>query len=84
MVNPPRAGDPSYESFEAERTGILSSLRRRALKLSDAFNKLDGVSCQTPQGMGWLSADLSGLLHCSLLFRRTVHFPFHHPPPKGY
>ncbi|CAE7938572.1 unnamed protein product [Symbiodinium sp. KB8] len=50
MVNPPRAGDPSYESFEAERTGILSSLRRRALKLSDAFNKLDGVSCQTPQG----------------------------------
>lgn len=50
MVNPPREGDPSYETYAGERDAILSSLQRRATKLVAALNKLDGVDCLPAQG----------------------------------
>ena len=50
MVNPPKEGDASYEAYVAERDGILASLKRRASKLADALNAMEGVSCQPPQG----------------------------------
>lgn len=50
MVNPPKPGDFSYESYQAEVDGLLSSLARRAKMISDAFNKLEGVHCNAVEG----------------------------------
>lgn len=54
MVNPPQVGDPSYELFTAEKSKIYESLKRRAIKLTDAFNSMEGVSCNTAQGSMYL------------------------------
>ena len=43
MVSPPRAGEESYEEYVLERDAILTSLRRRAVTLSNALNQLEGV-----------------------------------------
>jgi alanine transaminase len=50
QCKPPIEGDPSYPLYRKERDDILSSLRRRAMKLAETLNKLEGVSCQLPQG----------------------------------
>ncbi|EQC25667.1 alanine transaminase [Saprolegnia diclina VS20] len=50
MTNPPVEGDESYELYIAQRDGILSSLKRRAVKLVAAFNELEGVSCNAAEG----------------------------------
>lgn len=50
VMNPPKPGDESYERFAQERDGILSSLARRAKVLTEAMNKLEGVSCNAAEG----------------------------------
>ncbi|OQS06931.1 alanine aminotransferase 2, partial [Thraustotheca clavata] len=50
MTNPPVKGDASYESYVAQRDGILHSLKRRAVKLVAAFNELEGVTCNDAEG----------------------------------
>jgi alanine transaminase len=50
MVNPPAKGDPSHEQYVAERDAILASLKRRAEKMTDALNTLEGVSCTNIDG----------------------------------
>ncbi|CAE7571361.1 unnamed protein product, partial [Symbiodinium microadriaticum] len=50
MVNPPKDGDESYAIFAAEKEAILSSMQRRARLLTDALNKLEGVSCNEIEG----------------------------------
>ncbi|KAK8551344.1 hypothetical protein V6N12_039989 [Hibiscus sabdariffa] len=54
VMSPPKVGDESYESYSAERDGILSSLARRAKTLEDAFNKLEGVKCNKAEGAMYL------------------------------
>ncbi|XP_008783332.2 alanine aminotransferase 2 isoform X2 [Phoenix dactylifera] len=54
VMNPPKVGDESYESFIAEKNGILSSLARRAKALEDAFNSLEGVTCNKAEGAMYL------------------------------
>ncbi|KAG6527987.1 alanine aminotransferase 2-like [Zingiber officinale] len=54
VMNPPKVGDESYESFDAEKSGILSSLARRAKALEDAFNSLEGVTCNKAEGAMYL------------------------------
>ncbi|KAI4329026.1 hypothetical protein L6164_021333 [Bauhinia variegata] len=54
VMNPPKVGDDSYDSYCAERDGILSSLARRAKTLEEAFNKLDGVTCNKAEGAMYL------------------------------
>ncbi|XP_026663405.2 alanine aminotransferase 2-like [Phoenix dactylifera] len=54
VMNPPKVGDESYESFAAEKNGILSSLARRAKALEDAFNGLVGVTCNKAEGAMYL------------------------------
>ena len=44
MVNPPRPTDPSGAQYIAERDGILSSLKRRAITVSEGLNALE-VRC---------------------------------------
>ncbi|XP_017978937.1 PREDICTED: alanine aminotransferase 2, mitochondrial [Theobroma cacao] len=54
VMSPPKVGDESYESYSAERDGILSALARRAKTLEDAFNKLEGVTCNKAEGAMYL------------------------------
>lgn len=53
MVNPPKPGDASYKQFMKEKDGLLNSLKRRARKMTDAFNALEGVTCQETEGTIW-------------------------------
>ncbi|XP_074294781.1 alanine aminotransferase 2-like [Silene latifolia] len=54
VMSPPKVGDESYESYCAEKEGILSSLARRAKTLEDAFNSLEGVTCNKTEGAMYL------------------------------
>jgi glutamate--glyoxylate aminotransferase len=50
MVNPPRPGDESYPAYAAEMEEGLASLRRRAHRMTDGFNALEGVTCNFTEG----------------------------------
>jgi aspartate/methionine/tyrosine aminotransferase len=54
MVNPPKSDGPSYSLFQKEQSEILESLKRRSIKLAEAFNTLQGVSCNSAQGAMYL------------------------------
>eukprot|EP01033_Poteriospumella_lacustris_P002477 gene2477-1808_t len=50
MVNPPRIGDPSFELYKEEKASLIESLKRRAIRITNAFNSLEGVLCQPTDG----------------------------------
>jgi len=50
VVNPPREGEASFESFSRQKKEILKSLAERAKLVADTFNSIEGFSCQTVQG----------------------------------
>lgn len=50
MVSPPKPGDESYESFQAEEDTIFQGLARRAKKLVDGLNIIPGIQCQPAEG----------------------------------
>ncbi|CAK9103425.1 Probable alanine aminotransferase [Durusdinium trenchii] len=50
MVNPPKPGDPSHELFEKETSAIFQGLTRRALRMTEALNKVPGISSQPIDG----------------------------------
>jgi alanine transaminase len=50
FVNPPLKGEPSYESFCAERDDVLKDLKFKAQLVSDSLNSLKGMSCNPVQG----------------------------------
>merc|ERR1711871_1299786 len=50
MVNPPKPGDPSYPLFMKEKNDTLESLKRRARRMTDAFNSMEGVTCEEVDG----------------------------------
>lgn len=50
VMNPPKPGDESYAAYKAEKDGILESLARRAKSLEDAFNNLEGFTCNKAEG----------------------------------
>lgn len=50
MVQPPKPGHVSYDIYEAEKSAILTSMKNRAVKMTDALNKLPGVSCNAIDG----------------------------------
>ncbi|CAN6451281.1 unnamed protein product [Victoria cruziana] len=54
VMNPPKVGDESFDSYSAEKDGILSSLARRAKMLEDAFNSLEGITCNKAEGAMYL------------------------------
>ena len=49
MVNPPVQGEPSYELYQKEYSGIAEGLHKRALSLYNAFQRMEGVEVQEPQ-----------------------------------
>lgn len=50
MVRPPKPGDPSHDQYIAERDGILSELKKRALILAESLNKIPGIDCKAVAG----------------------------------
>ncbi|KAJ2995326.1 hypothetical protein HDV02_000871 [Globomyces sp. JEL0801] len=54
MVNPPKPGDASYDLYVKEQKDIYDSLVRRSQKLHQAFNSLQGMSCNEAQGAMYL------------------------------
>mmetsp|Transcript_3204 Transcript_3204/g.4309 ORF Transcript_3204/g.4309 Transcript_3204/m.4309 type:complete len:669 (-) Transcript_3204:60-2066(-) len=50
MVKGPSEGGESYEKFVAEEQGIFQGLARRAKKLVDGLNAIDGIECQPADG----------------------------------
>jgi len=50
VVNPPRPGEPSYESWLGEKEGALASLAERAKIVADTLNSIEGFKCNTVQG----------------------------------
>ncbi|KAJ6012506.1 hypothetical protein N7499_011823 [Penicillium canescens] len=54
MVNPPVQGEPSYELYQKEYSGIAEGLHKRALSLYNAFQRMEGVEVQEPQGAMYL------------------------------
>ena len=48
MVNPPQG--ECKESYQQEKQAIISSLKKRAIMLSEQLNQLPGISCQRIQG----------------------------------
>ncbi|KAL6568338.1 Alanine--glyoxylate aminotransferase 2, mitochondrial [Orobanche hederae] len=59
VMNPPKVGDESYESYFAEKDAILSSLARRAKSLEEALNGLEGVTCNRAEGAMYLFPRIS-------------------------
>ncbi|PYI11313.1 alanine aminotransferase [Aspergillus sclerotiicarbonarius CBS 121057] len=54
MVNPPKKGEPSHEVYQKEYNGIRDGLKKRAFALYEAFQRMEGVECQEPQGAMYL------------------------------
>ena len=54
MVKPPKEGEPSYPLYKSEMDEIYLSLQRRAKRLHDVFNSLEGMSCNPAQGSMYL------------------------------
>jgi len=54
MVNPPREGEPSYPLYREEYDKIFNDLRARSQALYKAFEEMEGVQCQSPQGSMYL------------------------------
>jgi len=50
VVNAPRPGEPSFDSWNGEVQGVLSSLKRRAQLVADTLNSIEGITCNTVQG----------------------------------
>jgi aspartate/methionine/tyrosine aminotransferase len=50
MLFPPQPGDPSFDLYAQESNGIYESLKRRSILMTETLQKLEGVSCQTPEG----------------------------------
>jgi alanine transaminase len=50
VVNPPKEGEPSYNSFITQKEGTLQSLAERAKLVAETFNSIEGFTCQTVQG----------------------------------
>ncbi|PRP74339.1 alanine transaminase, partial [Planoprotostelium fungivorum] len=50
MVDPPKEGDESHSLYVKERDDIYDSLKRRAQKLTNFLNTLEGVTCNSAEG----------------------------------
>ena len=50
VVNPPRPGEPSYDSWLLEKSSTLQSLAARARLVAENLNTVPGFSCNTVQG----------------------------------
>eukprot|EP00090_Calanus_glacialis_P014648 TRINITY_DN2347_c0_g1_i1.p1 TRINITY_DN2347_c0_g1~~TRINITY_DN2347_c0_g1_i1.p1 ORF type:complete len:484 (-),score=196.37 TRINITY_DN2347_c0_g1_i1:153-1604(-) len=50
VVNPPKPGDPSHDSWSGEVAATLASYADRAKLVADTLNSIQGITCNTVQG----------------------------------
>ena len=50
IINPPREGEPSYELYKEERNSVVNRLKEKADLVSELFNSVEGVRCNTVMG----------------------------------
>ncbi|CAL8101214.1 unnamed protein product [Calicophoron daubneyi] len=50
VVNPPKKGEESYESFMSEKKAVLDALKFKAEMVSKSLNELPGFRCNPIQG----------------------------------
>ncbi|CEF68484.1 Alanine aminotransferase 1 [Strongyloides ratti] len=50
VVNPPKPGEESYEQWNSEKNAVLASLKERATLVKEAYEKLEGITCNPVQG----------------------------------
>jgi alanine transaminase len=51
IINPPKEGEPSYELYKKERSEVLHRLKEKADLVSQLFNSVEGVRCNTVMGL---------------------------------
>jgi aspartate/methionine/tyrosine aminotransferase len=77
MVHPPQPGDPSYELYNREKTGVLEEMKTRAVLLAEGLNKIEGISCNAIAGAMYafpritLPAGKSDEEYCMALLEET-------------
>lgn len=54
LVSPPQEGDESYPLWAKEKSNIAKTLQSRAETLVEAFNELEGVTCNSAEGAMYL------------------------------
>jgi len=59
MVEPPTRGSQSYDLYVSEEQSIFDGLETRANALYSAFEQMEGVECQPPQGSMYLFPTLT-------------------------
>lgn len=50
VVTPPPIDGPSRKRFDQERDAIRTALKRRAKRVTERLNKIEGISCQPIEG----------------------------------
>ncbi|PAA57803.1 hypothetical protein BOX15_Mlig029561g2 [Macrostomum lignano] len=50
IANPPKPGEPSYESHEREKAKVLGDLAIKARMATETFNRIPGMQCNPVQG----------------------------------
>jgi alanine transaminase len=51
IINPPKEGDVSYELYKKERLEVVNRLKEKADLVSQLFNSIEGVQCNTVMGL---------------------------------
>ena len=59
LVSPPVEGDESYPLWAKEKSSIAQTLQSRAETLVQAFNELEGVTCNSAEGAMYLFPTLT-------------------------
>lgn len=54
MMSPPKPGDESYKRYQTEIQNTYDSLKRRAVVMSRALNKFEGITCNPSEGAMYL------------------------------
>ena len=50
LVRPPRPGDPSFATWDAERRNVLETLARKAALVARGLDSVEGISCAPVAG----------------------------------
>uniref|UniRef100_A0A8C0ISW1 alanine transaminase n=1 Tax=Chelonoidis abingdonii TaxID=106734 RepID=A0A8C0ISW1_CHEAB len=50
VMNPPKPGEPSYQSFIREKQAVLSDLAHKAQLTQEIFSQVPGIHCNPVQG----------------------------------
>jgi len=51
IINPPKEGEPSYELYKTERSTVFNRLKEKAELVSQLFNSVECVQCNTVTGL---------------------------------